>query len=511
MPASILRGTAAVAIAAAACIAVTPMVASAGPAAGTHYYLSCGSGNDSSAGTSTSTAWNTLAKASSVTFGPGDTLSLRDGTTCTGVLTPHGSGTASAPITINSYGSGNLPKIVGNNARATIYLHNVQGYELDNLDVSDLSTSSSNPNPQTGIYIENTDYGNGNHYVVNGVNVHNIAGCDCPNPGQPSGGVVFNADGANTLTSFSDIKVTNSTFSNVNGVGVLTTSLWQKRAQYPGGPGTAFGPITGVVVQNNTMSSMGGDGIDVSNGVNALVQNNTVAGFGLHASTSHAGIWTWNSDYSTIQYNNVSGGNSGQNGAFAFDVDGGNTGTLFQYNFSHDNTGFMLLCATQTLVSANQTVRDNISQNDGDLSGGVIILACSTQTNPAIYDNDFYEPNATTMVDNMSQNAVAFTNDVFVGAAGGTAITDTFGTYGNNNYDNITNVPSGDPHAVVGAPRFSSPGNASSRANATGYHLQTGSPDCNAGAVIANNGGIDFFGNAIPGSNVAIGADQGSC
>ena len=139
MTASMIRGTAAAAIVAAACIAITPMVAYASPAAGTHYYLSCGSGNDSAAGTSTSTAWNTLAKASSVTFGPGDTLSLRDGTTCTGVLTPHGSGTASAPITINSYGSGSLPKIVGNNARATIYLHNVQGYELDNLDVSDVS------------------------------------------------------------------------------------------------------------------------------------------------------------------------------------------------------------------------------------------------------------------------------------------------------------------------------------------------------------------------------------
>ena len=131
-----------------------------------------------------------------------------------------------------------------------------------------------------------------------------------------------------------------------------------------------------MLVQGNTLTNMGGDGINIANGQHALVQNNTVAGFGLHASTSHAGIWTWNSDYTTIQYNNVSGGNAGQNGAFAFDVDGGNTGTLFQYNFSHDNTGFMLLCATQTLVSTDQTVRYNISQNDGDLSGGVIILAC---------------------------------------------------------------------------------------------------------------------------------------
>ena len=72
-------------------------------------------------------------------------------------------------------------------------------------------------------------------------------------------------------------------------------------------------------------------------------------------------------------------------------------------------------------------------------------------------------------------------------------------------------MPSSDKAAVIGSPKFTSPGNATSRANASGYHLQEDSPDCFAGASIPDNGGVDFFGNSIPSDGPAIGADQGSC
>jgi len=475
---------------------------------GVHYYLDCAGGDDAAAGTAAATAWRTLAKASTVTFGPGDSLSLRKGTTCSGVLTPHGSGTAAAPIVLNSYGSAAArPKVAGTGARATIYLHNVQGYEIRGLEVT--NPGPANANPRTGIYVENTDYGKGSHYVVDNTYVHDVVSCDCTNPGQPGGGIVFNADGAATLTSFSDIKVTNNTLSAVDGIGIGTSSLWARRQVYPEGPGTAFGPITDVLVQGNTLTNLGGDGINVANGVDALIQQNEVNGFGLRATTDHAGIWAWNSDRTIVQYNEVGGGDAGPFGAFAFDVDGGNLGTLYQYNYSHDNSGFMLLCAVPGLFSTGQSVRYNISQNDRDVSGGAIILACASQTNVSIYNNVFYEPNTTTMLTNLSGNAVDFTNNIFSGKPGGSAFSDSHGVFSHNLYQNIATVPAGDTSAKIGDPQFTAPGTANSRATATGYRLKTGSQAYLTGTGVLDNGGKDYFGNSTSPCYSSIGAYQG--
>lgn len=470
----------------------------------THYYLDCAAGDDANSGTSPLKPWKTLAKASSVTLGTGDTLSLKADTSCAGVLTPQGSGTADSPITINGYGSGAKPKIVAPGARAALYLHNVQGYEIRDLDVSNPGSRTSDP--RTGIYVENTNFGKGSHYVVDGVTVHDVVGCDCTNPGQPSGGVLFNADGDSKLTSFADIKITNNTVKHVDGIGIGTSSLWAKRDVYPGGPGTAFGPITGLVVEGNSLSDLGGDGINITNGVDALVQHNVIAGFGLRASTDHAGAWAWNSDRTLVQYNDISGGDAGSYGAFAFDVDGGNTGTIYQYNLSRNNSGFMLLCSIDGLSASDQTVRYNISQNDRDVSGGMIVFACAKQTDPKLYNNTFYAPKTATFVKNLTSNEVKVTNNIFYG--GGASIVDEHGNYGYNAYRDITDAPN-DAHKVVGEPKFVSPGKASGLDSAGGYKLKLGSPALRTGATLSNNGGKDFFGHAVPPRLPNIGAYQG--
>lgn len=80
-------------------------------AAGT-YYLSA-AGNDSNSGTSSSLPWKSLSKINSVVLKPGDTVSLRRGDTWTGGIVANQSGTAAAPITWKSYGSGSAPTITG--------------------------------------------------------------------------------------------------------------------------------------------------------------------------------------------------------------------------------------------------------------------------------------------------------------------------------------------------------------------------------------------------------------
>jgi len=78
------------------------------------YYVSC-RGNDAASGRGTTSAWRTLAKASAASLKPGDRLRLERGCSFTGPLrtgtsTPW-AGTASAPITIDAWGSGPRPKV----------------------------------------------------------------------------------------------------------------------------------------------------------------------------------------------------------------------------------------------------------------------------------------------------------------------------------------------------------------------------------------------------------------
>ncbi len=80
-------------------------------AAGTVYYVDCSGGNDSQSGTSPALAWQSLSRANQAALLPGDSLLLKRGCTWTGPLKPWWQGTATAPITIGAYGSGDPPTI----------------------------------------------------------------------------------------------------------------------------------------------------------------------------------------------------------------------------------------------------------------------------------------------------------------------------------------------------------------------------------------------------------------
>src|SRR5439155_17335481 len=70
----------------------------------TTYHVSC-TGNDANNGTSTSTPWATLTRASSQPYAPGDQLQLQDGCVWVGTFQPTASGSSGNPITFSNYGS----------------------------------------------------------------------------------------------------------------------------------------------------------------------------------------------------------------------------------------------------------------------------------------------------------------------------------------------------------------------------------------------------------------------
>ncbi len=78
------------------------------------FYVS-NSGNDAADGQSEAAAWKSIDRVNQEHFIPGDRILFqRGGTWENQTLQPQGSGSASAKITLGSYGTGDYPKIAAN-------------------------------------------------------------------------------------------------------------------------------------------------------------------------------------------------------------------------------------------------------------------------------------------------------------------------------------------------------------------------------------------------------------
>jgi len=105
---------------------------------GTQYYVSTG-GIDSNNGTSQNTPFKTLTKVNSLNLKPGDIVSLKGGqifTSSTGTdfcIKIKNSGTANAPIILNSYGGGKAT--IQSAKRLGVYIENVSHIKVNNINL----------------------------------------------------------------------------------------------------------------------------------------------------------------------------------------------------------------------------------------------------------------------------------------------------------------------------------------------------------------------------------------
>jgi hypothetical protein len=101
------------------------------------YYVDARDGSDSNPGTSPVAAWKTLERANRSRFQPSDSILLRSGSRWQGHLVLTASGTEDAPIRVDRYGSGPLPRIDGNGyVENVVELVNVQYVEVRHLEIT---------------------------------------------------------------------------------------------------------------------------------------------------------------------------------------------------------------------------------------------------------------------------------------------------------------------------------------------------------------------------------------
>lgn len=503
------------------------------------YYLSA-NGNDRYSGLSPSTPWKTLKRINRVTLRAGDRVFLEAGDVFSGrlELDKNDIGTAANPIQISSYGEGRATISAGTGTG--IWAYNTAGIRISNLLIQGSGWNSSGG---SGVFFY-TDLAK---VKLDTVIIEGVEAVGFKN------GVEIGA--WNGTSGYKNIRIVRTTARDNRENGI---TVW----------GYDAAGHTGYAHQNlyigyskafrNSGTYSAGNGIVVSN-VNGGVIERSVAhhnGFRNTTRRGPVGIWAWRSTRIAIQYNESYGNRAivgGVDGG-GFDLDGGVTSSIMQYNYSHDNDGAGYLLAQYKSAQPfySNYVRFNISENDGRRNGysGIQVWAYTDGgiRNTGIFNNTIYTGSAYSGVPSgirvVSKTvAVTIRNNAIVSTSGGALLNVVPGQidmkvqgnaywarsepfkirWANVNFRSLQAFRStgqeyldGKPVGLSADPRFVSEGigvtfnDARLLEGLTAYRLTKSSPlldqGLNLGSALGNR---DYFGFPLSAERVAVGAYGG--
>ncbi|MBZ5655468.1 MAG: right-handed parallel beta-helix repeat-containing protein [Acidobacteriia bacterium] len=498
----------------------TETLGESGRLKGDTYYVDPAQGDDASRGTSPSAAWKTLTKVTATIFTPGDRILFKSGGAWTGQLSPRGSGTEERPIYIGKYGGETKPVIDGaGTVEDVLLLKNQEYWEIQDLEITNTGKGAA---ARRGVHVVADNYGEMHHVYLRSLTIHDVNGIDSD---KVNGGIHYSAIGDTKPSRFVDLRIEDNRISHVDRSGIFGWSThWVRSKWYPS---------LRVIIRNNVLDDIGGDGIVVVATDGALLEHNVVSRANQRSEGYNVAIWAWSADNTVIQYNEAYRTHGFRDGE-GFDSDWNSRNTLIQYNYSHDNDGgFLLVCnegghsPEESVGNIGTIVRYNVSQNDR--SRGINIAGPVTHTQ--IYNNTLYTSKGRD-VDVVLYSDwggwasdTGFYNNLFY--VSGTAkfsygvSRDTDGSYVTklgfgestsnifdyNTYFGSVQSPE-DPHALTADPMLANPGTASEgRATLRGYEVRPSSPLINSGKTIPNNGGRDFWGVRVPSCG---GTDRGA-
>jgi hypothetical protein len=464
------------------------------------YHLDATTGDDSASGLSPAQAWRSLAKANATSLKPGDRLLLKAGGRWVGQLKPQGGGSNDALIQIGRYGEGPLPRIDGEGAHLdTVLLRNVPFIEIADLEITNHGPTTA---PwRTGVKIAADGVGKLQRIYLRRLHVHDVNG-DLRKE-QEGCGIFFEARGKDS--HFDGLLIEQCRVERTDRNGICQRGTGRTRSRK-------------VIIRENTLEDIGGDGIKLWGTDGGLIEKNVVrkARARCNSKEAAAGIWPFACDDTIIQFNEVSGTLGTLDGQ-SFDSDYWCHRTIIQYNYSFENEGgFILICTPGNAVNDDTIIRYNISIHDGVNSARVFHFGGGAKRTH-VYNNTiilgphqnlpmllFTEWNGGKAMD------TRFTNNKFIVETGGRA-TYQFGPSSGNQFEHnlFAGRHEGLPTGItpIGAPTLAKPVKplpGIESLKSLGPLLGTKSP---RGRVIENNGGRDFFGNPVPRDRApAIGA-----
>lgn len=490
------------------------LLAAPANASSSTYYVDSVGGGDSNSGTSSAAAWKSLSKVNGTPLSAGDHVLLKAGDTWMNeYLDLTGSGTATAPIVVDSYGSGSKPVInfgstsVGSDAFG-VRITNGSYWDVNGLEIT--SGEQSAAVERNGILVVGDSSSSAAlaHIHITNNDIHDVFGST-----RFSGGItvwaVANA-AKQTLNSFDDVLIEDNTVQNVSDRGIQTMSDKLSYGTKDGIPDSWYS-FTHLVVRRNTVTQVNGDGILPRAALGSLIEWNTTDLVGADAVASGpvtsympvhpyvAAQWAYYCKNAIFQYNVASRTKKITGDGEPWDFDIGVYDSVYQYNYSYDNQGGTLL--SMYLTSGN-VFRYNISQNDGDATSGAIAVNLSNGGSGSvrIYNNGFYRTNGQTKpltaAGASSSQPFYYLNNIFWG--NGTFATGAATFYSHNTFYGANSAVPSDPAKLTTNPSFVNPGAATGWSSANVYAPTSSSPSRDSGiATSSDNGGLDFTGHEI--------------
>ena len=346
--------------------------------AGPETYFIRSDGDDAHSGTSRAEAWQSIERVNEQDFEPGDRILFRGGDTFRGTLTltAEDAGTATSRVVVSSFGEGRA--IIAGRELEGLKVDSCNYLSIQNINFSGLGRRSGNTTD--GLLIRICD-----NFVVNEVEVYGF---------QHSGVHLHQCNDA-VIThvyahenGFAGIHVTGNTMND--------PEHYDNHNLYIGYCVAEDNPGDPTVLWNHS-----GNGILASSVDGGIIEYCEAFNNGWDmpwTGNGPVGIWIWDCTDFLIQYciahhnrtNPVAADGGG------FDFDGGVSNSIIQYCISHDNegAGFGLYEFGAAKPWENNTVRYNISQDDGILNGGSVGIWKNDNQgimhNCKIYNNTFY-------------------------------------------------------------------------------------------------------------------------
>ena len=347
------------------------------------YYISS-TGNDGQDGKTLATAWRTIKKVNATEFNPGDSILFEGNKIFMGNLQfdAHDVGTPEKPVILSSFGTGRAIIDAGNGIGIKVL--NTQGYHISNINVKG---DGFNKNEGSGIAVINDLRGNIKlPYIM-------IDSVDASGFGY--WGLLI--DGNKNKSGFSNVKIQ---YCDVHSNGDAGLYVYGEYNLFTAAYAHANVYIANVKAFDNPGRANSGvntgSGIVLSDTDKGLIEKCLAYNNGEFCHSKQGGpvgIWAWDSRNVIIQYNESYNNKTGSaKDGGGFDLDGGMTNSILQYNYSHDNegAGFFLAQFSYARKHSENILRYNITYNDGRKNNYAGIEVWGSCENAYIYNNTVY-------------------------------------------------------------------------------------------------------------------------
>jgi Right handed beta helix region len=322
-------------------------------------------GDDEASGLTRQDAWRSLARVNRLALRPGDRVLLEGGASFAGglALDALDGGDPEQPVRIGSYGAGRASIDAGDGD--AVVITDASGVIVERLILrGGWLADAQSGNEGEGVRATGTQPG---------VRSQGLRLRELDIAGFKYAGIGLHARPATDVkdSGYEDVEISDCDVHDNGDFGLLSDGPY-----IYDGPGYSHRAlhVRGVRASfNRGLKNKGehtGSGIVLSDVDGAVIEHSIAHDNGElndHSGGGGFGIWAWDANRVTIQFNEAYRNRTSTTDGGGFDLDGGATNSVLQYNYSHDNqgAGYGAFQFAWARAFEGNRIQYNVSQNDG--------------------------------------------------------------------------------------------------------------------------------------------------